>query len=136
MPEYLHNVATLCLVFGVFALSNHFSEESGLLAVTVMGIWLANMKNVPVEDILDFKESLSILLISGLFILLAARLEFAQFEALGIGALFVFLLIQFVIRPFKVFVSTVGSDLTWQEKTLISWIGPRGIVAAAVTALV
>tara|TARA_R110002050_G_scaffold1244_2_gene8487 strand:- start:12169 stop:13998 length:1830 start_codon:yes stop_codon:yes gene_type:complete len=135
MPEYLHNVATLCLVFGVFALSNHFSEESGLLAVTVMGIWLANMKNVPVEDILDFKESLSILLISGLFILLAARLEFAQFEALGIGALFVFLLIQFVIRPFKVFVSTVGSDLTWQEKTLISWIGPRGIVAAAVTAL-
>ncbi len=135
MPEYLHNVATLCLVFGVFALSNHHSEESGLLAVTVMGIWLANMKNVPVEDILDFKESLSILLISGLFILLAARLEFAQFEALGIGALFVFILIQFVIRPVKVFASTVGSDLTWQEKTLISWIGPRGIVAAAVTAL-
>tara|TARA_R110001606_G_scaffold11354_5_gene49221 strand:- start:31061 stop:32881 length:1821 start_codon:yes stop_codon:yes gene_type:complete len=135
MPEYLHNVATLCLVFGVFALSNHLSEESGLLAVTVMGIWLANMKNVPVEDILDFKESLSILLISGLFILLAARLEFAQFEALGIGALVIFLLIQFVIRPIKVFVSTIGSDLTWQEKTLISWIGPRGIVAAAVTAL-
>jgi NhaP-type Na+/H+ or K+/H+ antiporter len=135
MPEYLHNVATLCLVFGVFALSNHLSEESGLLAVTVMGIWLANMKNVPVEDILDFKESLSILLISGLFILLAARLEFEQFEALGMGALVVFLLIQFVIRPIKVFVSTIGSDLTWQEKTLISWIGPRGIVAAAVTAL-
>jgi len=135
MPEYLHNVATLCLVFGVFALSNYLSEESGLLAVTVMGIWLANMKNVPVEDILDFKESLSILLISGLFILLAARLEFEQFEALGIGALVVFLLIQFVIRPIKVFVSTIGSDLTWQEKTLISWIGPRGIVAAAVTAL-
>jgi len=135
MPEYLHNVATLCLVFGVFALSNHLTEESGLLAVTVMGIWLANMKDVPVEDILDFKESLSILLISGLFILLAARLEFAQFEALGIGAVIIFLLIQFVIRPIKVFVSTIGSDLTWQEKTLISWIGPRGIVAAAVTAL-
>ncbi|MFT7414345.1 MAG: NhaP-type Na+/H+ or K+/H+ antiporter [Methylophagaceae bacterium] len=135
MPEYLHNVATLCLVFGVFALSNHLSEESGLLAVTVMGIWLANMKNVPVEDILDFKESLSILLISGLFILLAARLEFSQFEALGVGALVIFLLIQFVIRPIKVFVSTIGSELTWQEKTLISWIGPRGIVAAAVTAL-
>ena len=77
MPEYLHNVATLCLVFGVFALSNHLTDESGLLAVTVMGIWLANMKDVPVDDILDFKESLSILLISGLFILLAARIEFA-----------------------------------------------------------
>jgi len=135
MPEYLHNVATLTLVFGVFALSNELSEESGLLTVTVMGIWLANMKNVPVEDILDFKESLSILLISGLFILLAARLDFSQFEALGMGALVVFIFIQFIIRPIKVFISTYNSDLTWQEKTMVSWIGPRGIVAAAVTAL-
>jgi len=135
MPEYLHNVATLTLVFAVFALSNHISEESGLLTVTVMGIWLANMKNVPVDDILDFKESLSILLISGLFILLAARLDFSQFEALGFGAVIVFIFIQFIIRPIKVMVSTYNSDLSWQEKTMISWIGPRGIVAAAVTAL-
>ncbi len=135
MPEYLHNVATLTLVFAVFALSNHLSEESGLLTVTVMGIWLANMKGVQIEDILDFKESLSILLISGLFILLAARLDFAQFEAIGVAGFMLFLIIQFLARPIKVFISTLGSDLTWQEKTLISWIGPRGIVAAAVSAL-
>lgn len=135
LPEYLHNVATLTLVFAVFALSNHISEESGLLTVTVMGIWLANMKDVSVEDILDFKESLSILLISGLFILLAARLDFAQFEAIGIAGFLLFLVIQFIARPVKVFFCTLGSDLTWQEKTLISWIGPRGIVAAAVSAL-
>jgi len=135
MPEYLHNVATLALVFAVFAFSNELSEESGLLTVTVMGIWLANMENVPVEDILDFKESLSILLISGLFILLAARLDFSQFEALGSGAIIIFIFIQFIIRPLKVFISSYKSDLTWQEKTMISWIGPRGIVAAAVTAL-
>ena len=135
LPEYLHNVATLALVFGTFALSNEISEESGLLTVTVMGIWLANMKNVPVENILDFKEDLSILLISGLFILLAARLNFDAFQQLGIGAVLLFLFIQFIARPVKVFLSTMGSDLTWQEKTMISWIGPRGIVAAAVTAL-
>ena len=135
MPEYLHNVATLTLVFAVFALSNHLSEESGLLTVTVMGIWLANMKGVAIEDILDFKESLSILLISGLFILLAARLDFAQFEAIGFAGFMLFLVIQFIARPVKVFISTIGSDLTWQERTLISWIGPRGIVAAAVSAL-
>ena len=135
MPEYLHNVATLTLVFAVFALSNRLSEESGLLAVTVMGIWLANMKNVPVDDILDFKESLSILLISGLFILLAARLDFSQFSALGWPALGLFLFIQLFARPIKVILSTFGSDLSWQEKFMISWIGPRGIVAAAVTAL-
>jgi len=135
MPEYLHNVGTLTLVFAVFALSNHLSEESGLLSVTVMGIWLANMKNVAIEDILDFKESLSILLISGLFILLAARLDFAQFEAIGFAGIMLFLIIQFIARPVKVFISTLGSELTWQEKTVISWIGPRGIVAAAVSAL-
>ncbi len=135
LPEYLHNVATLTLVFGAFALSNTLSEESGLLTVTVMGIWLANMKDVPIEEILDFKESLSILLISGLFILLAARLDFSQFAALGMGALWVFIMIQFIIRPIKIFVSTIGSDLSWREKLMISWIGPRGIVAAAVSAL-
>ncbi|PHS24660.1 MAG: sodium:proton antiporter [Methylophaga sp.] len=135
LPEYLHNVATLTLVFAVFALSNYLTEESGLLTVTVMGIWLANMKDVSVEDILDFKESLSILLISGLFILLAARLDFAQFEAIGIAGILLFLIIQFIARPIKVFLCTLGSDLTWQEKTLLSWIGPRGIVAAAVSAL-
>ena len=135
LPEYLHNVATLTLVFAVFALSNHLTEESGLLTVTVMGIWLANMKDVPVDDILNFKESLSILLISGLFILLAARLDFAQFETIGFAGLVLFLVIQFIARPIKVFFCTLGSDLSWQEKTLISWIGPRGIVAAAVSAL-
>ncbi|MDQ7072571.1 MAG: cation:proton antiporter [Gammaproteobacteria bacterium] len=116
----LHNVATLTLVFAVFALSNHLTEESGLLTVTVMGIWLANMKDVPVDDILNFKESLSILLISGLFILLAARLDFAQFETIGLAGLVLFLVIQFVARPIKVFFCTLGSDLSWQEKHLLA----------------
>lgn len=135
LPEYLHNVATLTLVFATFALANHLSEESGLLTVTVMGIWLANMKGFSMENILDFKESLSVLLISGLFILLAARLNFDQFTALGWGGIGVFLIIQFIARPVKVFACTWRSDLSWQEKSLISWIGPRGIVAAAVSAL-
>lgn len=135
LPEYLHNVATLTLVFAVFTLSNIISEESGLLAVTVMGVWLANMKGFSMKDILDFKESLSVLLISGLFILLAARLDFSQFTALGLGAIWLFLVMQFLVRPIKVFLSTIGSGLIWQEKALISWIGPRGIVAAAVSAL-
>ena len=75
LPEYLRGMATLMIVFAVFALSNHIRAESGLLTVTVMGIWLANMKHVDVEDILNFKETLSIVLISGLFVILAARLD-------------------------------------------------------------
>lgn len=135
LPEYLHNVAALTLVFGVFTASNVAQEESGLLAVTIMGMILANMKRVQVDNILNFKESLSVLLISGLFIILAARTDFSHFSELGWSALIVFIGIQFVVRPAKILISTMGSSLTWQEKALLSWIAPRGIVAAAVAAL-
>jgi NhaP-type Na+/H+ or K+/H+ antiporter len=135
LPEFLHNVATLLMVFGVFAFSNHIQAESGLLTVTVMGIWLANMKDVDVSDILDFKEALSIVLISGLFIILAARVDFSQVTRLGWHAVGVLLVMQFVARPVKVLVSTWGSTLRWRERALLAWIAPRGIVAAAVAAL-
>ncbi len=135
LPEYLHNVATLALVCSLFAFSNMVSEESGLLAVTVMGFWLANMKDTPIENILDFKESLSVLLISALFIILAARIEFHEFWELGYAALWIFLAIQFLARPLKAFVSTLGSSLKWQERAMLGWIAPRGIVAAAVSSL-
>lgn len=135
IPEYLYNVAALATVFTAFVASNSLVEESGLLTVTVMGILLANMDDVPVEEVLHFKESLSVLLISVLFILLAARIEFEQFNALGWGSIGVFLAIQFVARPLKVLVSSIGSSLSWRERALLCWIAPRGIVAAAVTAL-
>lgn len=134
-PEYLHNMATLTLVFGVFALSNTVQHESGLLTVTVMGIWLANMRGVSVENILNFKESLSVLLISGLFIILAARLDFGQLQQLGWAAIGVLAVMQFVARPLKILVCTWGSALKWTERALLAWIAPRGIVAAAIAAL-
>lgn len=135
LPDYLHNVATLAIVLGVFAVSNEIQDESGLLTVTVMGMWLANMRDVPVDDILDFKESLSVLLVSGLFIILAARIEFAQLHLLGASALVVFLAMQFVARPLKVMVSTWGSSVKRNERLLLAWIAPRGIVAAAIAAV-
>ncbi len=135
LPEYLHNLTTLSLVFAVFVGSNLIYPESGLLAVTVLGLWLANMKNVHIQDILSFKESLSLLFISGLFIILAARLDLNALSKLGWPALYVFLAIQFIARPLKVLVSTFGSTLNWRERTLLAWIAPRGIVAAAVSAL-
>jgi len=135
LPGYLHNVFTLTLVFAVFAVSNQLAHESGLLTVTVMGMWLANSKNTPIEDILNFKESLTMLLISGLFIILAARLDLAEFLKIGWLSLVLLLVIQFVARPLKILVSTWGSDLTVNERLVLSWIAPRGIVAAAVSAL-
>lgn len=135
VPDYLINVTVLAFVVGVFAASNGLAHESGLLAVTVMGIRLANMKGVPLEDILSFKETLTLLLISVLFIVLAARLDVGQFTEVGRGVVLVFLAIQFVAQPLKVWVSTWGSGMDWREKAMIAWIGPRGIVAAAVSAL-
>ncbi len=135
LPEYLHNLASIALILVSFTLANHITAESGLLAVTIMGMWLANLKHVHTEEVLNFKEHLTVLLISGLFIILAASIEFDQILALGWSAVGILLVIQFIARPVKVLIATFDSTLKWQEKALLSWIAPRGIVAAAVSAL-
>lgn len=134
LPDYLHNLAVLATVLGVFIGANLVMHESGLLAVTLMGMWLANMKGVDVRHILHFKENLSVLLISGLFILLAARLDLSALLAMGPAVLLLLAVIQFVARPLSVALSTFGSSLNWRERALLAWISPRGIVAAAVSA--
>ncbi len=135
LPEYLRSPFTLLMVFVAFALAESLEHESGLLAVTVFGMVLANRPGIEVDDILDFKESLAILLISGLFIVLAARIDVDGLIAVGWPALLVLGGIIFIARPISVFVSALGSDLSFREKLLISWIGPRGIVCAAVAAI-
>lgn len=135
LPEYLHNLASLAAVLGIFIAANQVMHESGLLAVTVMGMWLANMKGVDVRQILHFKENLSVLLISGLFILLAARLDLNALLGLGPAVLALLLIIQLIARPLNVALCTWGSPLNWRERALLGWIAPRGIVAAAVSAI-
>ncbi|MFP8965725.1 cation:proton antiporter [Pokkaliibacter sp. CJK22405] len=135
LPEYLQALGTLASVLAVFTLANTLVHESGLLAVTIMGMWLANMKGVETEDILSFKENLTLMLISALFIILAARLDLEQLWQLGMPALALLAVIMFIARPLAVWASTLGSDLTKRERAMIAWIGPRGIVAAAVSSL-
>jgi len=135
VPEYLRSFLVLSSVIGSFVISNSISEESGLVTVTVAGIVMANRKGVRTDDILHFKENLSVMLISVLFIVLAARLEMEQLLSLGATALLVLAIIQLVARPLSVWVATLGSSLDWREKSLLAWIAPRGIVAAAVSAL-
>src|SRR5690606_35051163 len=92
-------------------------------------------RGLHIEEILNFKENLSVVLISGLFILLAARILPIAIAHLGIPVLVLLLVMQLIGRPLSVFVATVGSELNWRERALLSWIAPRGIVAAAVSAL-
>jgi len=135
VPQYLRNIFTLISVFAIFVTSEMIESESGLLAVTVMGITMANMKDMDIDNILDFKESLSVLLISALFIILAARIELHELIHVGWPAIILLGIIIFVARPVSVFASSIGSDLSVNEKLMISWIGPRGIIAAAISSL-
>lgn len=133
IPKYLHNFAALAFVTGAFSLSNTLMHESGLLTVTIMGIWLVNMRGVDTKDILSFKESLTLMFVSALFIILSARVNLDALYSIGWGAVGVFLVVQFISRPAKVFISTLGSKFTVKERIFLSWVGPRGIVAAAVS---
>mgnify|MGYP000554279548 CR=1 FL=1 len=136
MPHYLLNVFALASVLGVFVLSDTFAHESGLLAVVVMGMVLGNSKSAYLKELLYFKESLSILLISILFILLAANINFEELLLIyNWKTAILFAIIVFLIRPIGVFLSTAGSSLKLNEKLFISWVGPRGIVAAGIASL-
>ena len=136
IPHYLLNVVSLSAVLLVFVESDLFAHESGLLAVVVMGMVLGNMKLPNLEELLYFKESLSVLLISILFILLAANINMQDLALLETwNTAWLFLIVVFLIRPLGVFLSTLGSDLKWNEKLFIGWVGPRGIVAAGIASL-
>lgn len=136
IPHYLLNVFSLALVLAVFVSSDSMAHESGLLAVVIMGMVLGNLDVPEVKEILDFKESLSVLLISMLFILLSANMDIEQLRlVLNWQCLILFAVIVFVLRPLGVFFSTRGSELTVNEKLFISWVGPRGIVAAGIASL-
>ena len=120
----------------VFVESEVFAHESGLLAVVVMGMVLGNGKLSNLKELLYFKESLSVLLISILFILLAANINIEDLLLLytwKTAALFA--IVVFIIRPLAVFASTRKSKLKLNEKLFISWVGPRGIVAAGIASL-
>ncbi|MAD04894.1 sodium:proton antiporter [Pseudoalteromonas shioyasakiensis] len=132
LPFELHKFGILALVLISFTVSNHLSHESGLLAVTVFGIWLANQDELEIDSVLEFKEDLSMILISSLFILLAARLQLSDLMMLH-SDVFIFLaIVLFVARPACIAISTFKTDLPLKSRLVLSWIAPRGIVAAAV----
>lgn len=136
IPHYLLNVVSLSIVLSVFVLSDQFAHESGLLAVVVMGMFLGNSDLPSLKELLYFKESLSVLLISILFILLAANISIDDLMLIYNWKTATLLaIIIFVLRPLSVFMSTIDSSLKTNEKLFISWVGPRGIVAAGIASL-
>jgi hypothetical protein len=135
IPDRLQSPVLVAMVAAALASANLWQPEAGLLAVTVMGIILANQKSVAIGHIAEFKESLSVLLISCLFILLSARLELANLTKLGLRGILFMLTLILVVRPAAVWFATLGSRLTRSERIFLAWFAPRGIVAAAVSSV-
>lgn len=135
VPDRLHNLTVLGVLVTVFALSNEIQAESGLLTATLLGIVLANQPWIEVRRVLEFKENLRLLLLTLLFILLAARLEPGDLAEVSVTGLAFVALLVLVARPLAVVISTLGSGLSWRERLFAAWMAPRGIVAAAVSSI-
>ena len=135
VPEYLKVPVLLVSVIAVFVVCNMIEHEAGLVAVTVMGIALANMHVSSLRSIHPFKQNIAVLLVSGIFILLSASLDFNQFRQFEwqFGAFLLALL--FVVRPATVLISLLFSSVPWNERLFLAWIAPRGIVLVAISGL-
>lgn len=136
LPDFLQNPVSLMVVVVVFTISNMLQHESGLWATTLMGVALANQKSAYIHHIIEFKENLRVLLLSTLFILLAARVELNELLVNLNWRMLIFVLIVILIaRPLAVYASTIFSDISWREKIFLSWMAPRGVVAASISSI-
>lgn len=136
IPDHLDNAASLAVLLAAYAAANRVHDESGLIAATVMGIALANQRTVPIHHVIEFKENLRVLLISGLFVVLAAKLDVEHLRiALEPGTLIFLVALILVVRPAAVWLSTLGSKLRAEERLFLACVAPRGIVAAAVASV-
>ena len=132
VPEGLENILTLSLVLLLFEVCENLAHESGLLAVTLAGVLVGNMRTRIDRDLREFKDQLTLLFIGLLFVLLAAGVRLDDIRALGLGGWLVVLALVVVVRPVSMWLSTLGTGLSWQERLFASWVAPRGIVAAAI----
>ena len=135
IPEGFETIFTLSMALAIYQVSNAFMEESGIMAAIVAGAVVGNAGARSFREIREFKEQLTVMLIGMLFVLLAADVRVADVIALGAPGLFVVLALMFVVRPLNVLACTARTGLTWREKAFLSWVAPRGIVAAAVASL-
>jgi CPA1 family monovalent cation:H+ antiporter len=133
VPDNLQGVCTLSVGLLLFAVSNHLVDESGLIAVTVMGIWLSNQTHFDVEHLIEFKENLRTLLIGCLFIVLGSRVKFSEILEIGLPGIVFLLLLIVLVRPVSVMFGLWGTPFTLKEKVFVAALAPRGIVAAAIS---
>ena len=135
IPDFLHGVTFLAAAVGAMVGANALQDQSGLVTVTVLGIFVGNRPDLHVEHVAEFKEHLQVLFVGGLFVVLAGRIEpQAVLQVAPRALLFVVLLVA-VVRPVSVLVGLAGTKVSRQERVLLACMAPRGIVAAAVSSI-
>ena len=132
VPEFLKAPVTLALVLLCYGLANQAQHEAGLLATTLLGMTLGNMQLRSIEELRRLKEYVSILLVSGIFVILTANLDPHILTRLDWRSAVLIVLVVFAVRPVSVLLSTVGLGMDWRERLLLAWIAPRGVVAVTV----
>ncbi len=135
VPDHLHNPVALATAIGSFALADLVTAEAGLMATTALGLTLANQKRAPSRHIREFEEELGLLVLAGLFLVLGARVDLDEVADVLPRAVVLTLILIFIARPLAVAASTAGSSLTPRERSFLVFVAPRGIVAAAVSAV-
>lgn len=135
VPDGFENVLTLSLVLALFQGCNTWMAESGIMAVTVAGIVVGNVRTRALRDLMEFKEQLTMMFIGLLFVLLAADVRVQDVLDLGWPGVLTVAGLMFLVRPINIWLCTLGSDLTRKEKAFLAWLAPRGVVAAAVASL-
>lgn len=135
VPDDMRNIFTLACAVAIFGLTEAVISEGGLLAVTVAGLVVGWKQPLGLKRVREFKAEITDLLIGLLFILLASRLRLEQFEEFGIKGAIAVALVMLFVRPMNILLSSLGSDLTGREKLFLSWVAPRGIVAASMSSL-
>ncbi|WP_425100622.1 cation:proton antiporter [Tropicibacter sp. S64] len=135
VPEYMKVPVLFVLLIGVFAVADSVLHESGLLAVTIMGLWIANADLPSFAELRRFKEHATVLLVSGVFILLAAGMSLDVLSTLDWRAAVFVLSVILLARPLPVLIALAFSNVPWKERLLVAFTGPRGVVLVAVAGL-
>ena len=135
VPEEMINVFTVGSAMLIFGVTEAIIAEGGLLSVTVAGLICGSRQPPALKGIVEFKSVLIDLLIGFVFILLTARLQLQQFIDFGVLGFMLVGVVMFIVRPLAIFACTRGAGLNWKEFFFLSWVAPRGVVAASMASL-
>jgi NhaP-type Na+/H+ or K+/H+ antiporter len=133
--EELDHILALGGALAVFGASEAIVKDSGLGAVIVAGMVVAQVLKGAARKLREFKGTLTTIAVSTLFMLLAADFDLRDLQAVWPRGAYVLAVIMLVVRPVNVALATGDSLLSWKEKLFLAWIAPRGIVAASVATL-